>query len=96
MTDKINTSPEAVERLADSYVLPGMPVDCRPVVTAATLRALSARLAEVEAALATARRDALEEGAALVLDQYAVDGVAEVLAVDLAAAIRALIDKEPT
>lgn len=49
MTDKINTSPEAVERLADSYVLPGMPVDCRPVVTAATLRALSARLAEVEA-----------------------------------------------
>jgi hypothetical protein len=37
-----DTTPEAVERLADSYVLPGMPKDCRPVVTAATLRAIAA------------------------------------------------------
>jgi hypothetical protein len=37
-----DTTPEAVERLANSYVLPGMPEDCRPVVTASTLRALAA------------------------------------------------------
>jgi hypothetical protein len=59
MTDT-DTSPEAVERLADSYVLPGMPEDCRPVVTASTLRALAARLEAAEAQLATARAYAKE------------------------------------
>jgi hypothetical protein len=44
-----DTTPEAVERLANSYVLPGMPEDCRPVVTAATLRALAAENAALRA-----------------------------------------------
>lgn len=43
------TAPEQVDRLADSYVIPGMPEDCRPVITAATLRALSAKLKAAEA-----------------------------------------------
>ena len=30
--------------MADSYVIPGMPEDCRPVIVAATLRSLSAAL----------------------------------------------------
>ena len=42
MTNTPDTSPEVVERLAESYVIPGMPEDCRPVIVAATLRALSA------------------------------------------------------
>ena len=54
MTDKDLTAPEAVERLADSYVIPGMPEDCRPVVTAATLRALSAERDALKAELADA------------------------------------------
>ena len=47
-----DTSPEAVERLAESYVIPGMPEDCRPVIVATTLRALSA---ELEAEKATVK-----------------------------------------
>jgi len=37
-------SPDAIERLADSYELPCLPPDCRPAQTAATLRALAARV----------------------------------------------------
>jgi len=71
MTDTPDTSPEAVERLADSYVIPGMPEDCRPVIVAATLRALSAerddqKKARLEAVRswvsAEARAEAAEAG----------------------------------
>ena len=51
MTNTPDTSPEAVERLAESYVIPGMPEDCRPVIVATTLRALSAERDRLRSAL---------------------------------------------
>jgi len=60
----VDLSPEAVERLARNLELYFIQVPVKDTA-AATLRALSARLAEVEAALATARADGLRETAAL-------------------------------
>lgn len=72
MTNPTPTDREAVERLADSYEVPGLPDDCRPARVAATLRALLAERDHAEAEKQAAVK-AMREAAASWHDERVVE-----------------------